>query len=511
MPATTIIILMLFGVPPILWTGALTPILTESVTAENNLLKYPQYSNGSNVTWTGNNRLGVTDCNVTTNTHGIFGSCPVSIIQSTLLNRAAQATSNLTQTHTKNDNSHYSYVGRSYGVGSSVGIFDETLSSGYGTPKLLSYNYTEPGYLTSVTCFHNASSDFHLELIQKGRDKYGIPYIYYATGRFPHANEGQNDFFAVTGILGDSNIAVVAAKKYGGRSVIMVTAGSNYLELNATQCEVSFASTFFTVGVDVTNRLIKVTPVNTTESLDSIGPLFDPTAGLALSVINQVNGLSMISTSLYTSVVGDALVTNIEAAKMDKVHPNPDAFTSMGDSFSAMIDEILLFMASSQLFIPNGGFGDFSTVGAHLTIQAVELGEFRYTMATFAVCAVLLLAVCFEACRTRFWKWLPQWDFMDTKSLVLSSATAGTDILSTLCLGRGIRKVDWMGSDLIKRDGKKPQPVPDVRLRLGRKVIQTVPGKYSTVGNGYQDELLLSREEQAVQVRAVSLWASGCE
>jgi hypothetical protein len=98
---------------------------------------------------------------------------------------------------------------------------------------LLSYNYTKPGYLTTVTCFHNASSNWHLGEIQPGKPDNGIPYIYYAIGYFPNAVPGAAvDFFSVVGLNGKANIAVLAAKHAEGRNIILITAGSDYPVLN---------------------------------------------------------------------------------------------------------------------------------------------------------------------------------------------------------------------------------------------------------------------------------------
>ncbi|KAL9104912.1 MAG: hypothetical protein Q9187_008849, partial [Circinaria calcarea] len=163
---TSAIMILLLAIPNVLWTGALTPVFTNATIVETNVLKIPQYSASSNTTWSNNSRQSHGICTNVTNEKGIFSDCPVNILQSSLLRRAAQATSDLTQIHSKNDNSHYSYFGRSYGVGSSAGLVDEKLYNAASSSNLLFYNYTELGYLVYVTCFHNASSDFHLEMVQ---------------------------------------------------------------------------------------------------------------------------------------------------------------------------------------------------------------------------------------------------------------------------------------------------------------------------------------------------------
>ncbi|KAL8718985.1 MAG: hypothetical protein Q9225_003943 [Loekoesia sp. 1 TL-2023] len=509
----SIIIVLTFLLPNVLWTGALTPILARATMMETGLLKIPRYSTSSNMTWSTNQRLGHGECNTVTNPSGIFSDCPVSTIQSSLLSRAAQASSNLAQNHSKNDNSHYIYVGRSYGVGSAAGLTDKNLYGNRSNSNLLSYNYTEPGYLADVTCLYNSSSDFHLEQIQEGKPGNGIPYVYYATGRFPNAPLGNGaDFFAVVGLYGDANIATVAAKRYEYRNVILVTSGSDYTELNNTQCEVRFVPTMFSVRVDVANTLISVIPVNNTNSAGSASSSFDPAAGLASTAINQINGLGMISTSLYTSVVGDTLISNIKAASANSTSPSGStALTAMADSFSVMLDDILLFIGSSQFFVPNLTAGDFSTVDVSLTVQAVKLGEPKYVFATFGMCVLLLAAVIVEACRTRAWRWLPIWDFMDTTCLVLASAVAGEDVVRSLCQSTDAGRLAWLGGSKVNLYEGVQRNLPGFRFSLGRKVLQTTTTP--RVQSGDEDENLNDSPEknQETQLTAVSLWTRGAK
>jgi hypothetical protein len=181
--------------------------------------------------------------------------------------------------------------------------------------SLYLYNYTEPGSLVHTTCFHNASSDWHLKEIQAGKPDNGIPYIYYAIGYFPNAPPGLSpDFFSVVGLDWDANMAVLAAKRAEGRNIVLITTGSDYPFLNGTQCEVSLTPTMFAVDVGVSNKLISVRPITTTTTAGPSSALFDPTAGLASTAIGQLNSLGMMSTSLYTTIVGDALMSNIAAS-----------------------------------------------------------------------------------------------------------------------------------------------------------------------------------------------------
>ncbi len=523
---TSIIIVLAFALPNTLWTGALTPVLTNTSIDETGILKIPRFSTSSNSTWSVNERpwLIHSVCHTVSNKEGIFSDCPISILQSSLLSRAAQATSNENLTHSKSDNSHYSYVGRSFGVGSSVGLIDGNLYSKHSSSNILFYNYTELGYIAHTTYFHNASSDFHLQEIQVGKP-HGIPYIYYAIGLFPNKASNQDaDYFSVIGVFGDADLAVVAAKRYAGRNVILVTAGSNYARLNSTQCDVYLAPTAFSVGVNVADKLMTVLPMTNERRADS-PPSFDPTGGLATTIMNQINGLGMSSTSLYTSVVGDALESNIRAASANSSSSEPSlTFGAMADSFSVMVDEILLSIASIQLFIPNvtignSSIGDFSFVDAHLTVQAIRLGEAKYVMAAFAMCAALMATVVIEAFRTKIWRSLPKWDFMDTTCLVLASAVAGQDVVNKMCQGQGGRQLEWTGGgDVLK---EKEQVARDdwgcgtrervlrFRLKLGMKALRIKSAQQAR--DGYGDGREVEGGGREVWLAAVSLWTSGAK
>jgi len=67
------------------------------------------------------------------------------------------------------------------------------------------------------------------------------------------------------------------------------------------------------------------------------------------------------------------------AAAATAVTTSSSPFAATADSFAAMADSILLFIGSSQFFVPAaGGVGDFSTTDAHLSMLAVRLGDTKY-------------------------------------------------------------------------------------------------------------------------------------
>ena len=85
-----------------------------------------------------------------------------------MLSKASSATSqdpDLVPIHAKYDNSRYSIVGRSYGVGSSVGLpantsrqIEEIVEDVHFVPNLAQFSYEEIGYRAEVSCIVNQSS-----------------------------------------------------------------------------------------------------------------------------------------------------------------------------------------------------------------------------------------------------------------------------------------------------------------------------------------------------------------
>jgi hypothetical protein len=82
------------------------------------------------------------------------------------LNSIATASSNQStpRIHSKTETSTYNYIGRSFGVGSSVGLANT--SSPVAAPYL-GYTYNETGYKTQVTCAYNDSSNWQLSLVEE--------------------------------------------------------------------------------------------------------------------------------------------------------------------------------------------------------------------------------------------------------------------------------------------------------------------------------------------------------
>lgn len=134
-------------------------------------------------------------------------------------------------TWSKNDNTQYSFTGRSYDVGAPAGPTETTIS----LIRVTSYRYTEFGYMMTVVCVKYSSSDRHLEPVQPGNTSYRIPNIHYAIGMFPNAGTDSGQ----------------------GRHVATITAGAQYSSLQQPQFEVVYTTRSFSLHVSQTSKLNK--------------------------------------------------------------------------------------------------------------------------------------------------------------------------------------------------------------------------------------------------------------
>ena len=146
----SLVFFTLLSLPATVWSGALTPHLAS--TSFYVTLPIPAASNNAFY-----HSLPSADCWTKQQANGTFSSCPTRQFSSNLLTSVASATTpdGSLRNHSRFDSTRFGYVGRSYGVGGSVGLVDHEWTS---RPTTQGYNYTESGYITNASCSYNASS-----------------------------------------------------------------------------------------------------------------------------------------------------------------------------------------------------------------------------------------------------------------------------------------------------------------------------------------------------------------
>ena len=452
--------------PGALWAGALSPLFVP----ESKDLGYqvlPRFSDKTRPAWDSQFHVSgphiqniLDDCNVTDDAEGLIPSCPVPALQGPLLLTGSTATTldGSLRNHSKLDNPNWEYKGRSFGVGSSVGLKQDNVID----ERILNYTYVEHGYATNVSCTKNSSADFHLEPLESINKKipasdYQTKYhpelpltssfpnipldlaVYIAHGYLPNSIIGAPEYYPVIAWKKYyENITAWAAVANDNRYMIAVATGfRQYQQLNQTQCEVFFTPAEFRVVVDLVEQSITVQPRPSTVVED-----IDGTKHLQANVVHSINLLSRMSPSLYVSVLGEMLSRNTESMQKQDQHLNSTEAVTLGiaASFTAIIDDILVAYGASQI----SNAHDTAQTPVSGVVEAVQIGQPWYRYLVFALNSLIIFVISFEATRTKCWGGLTRFNYLDIKSVVIASSARGTGIARGVQAGHRLQGTDWV-------------------------------------------------------------------
>jgi len=451
LPRSLLFQLILFNLlnlaPSALWAASITPIITTS--SSSGTMDVAHFDQDSAKYWGGVDGV----CDLKTNVLGTFSNCPGLRTPNGLLATISTASTptGAIRNHTKNDNTQFAYIGRSYGMGSSVGLVP--LQPIEESPPLVErYTYTEYGYNSSVECIYNSSSNWHYAMIQQGKDGNGIPGIFYAAGYLPNSNLSVEPPFYSIVSWGDRGDDVVAYQSDDnmGRFMYAFTAGQTYPSLEKIQCEVFFTPCEYNVVVSLPGN-ITVTPAAQCGGTDVMD--VDPTQLLRRKVVWELSWLPRVSTSLYRSLVGDGFMSNIHNFNISH-HGDPNGTTllAMGVSFKAAIDDTFAAISSNQVIT-----NSTKPVIVNTTIKVLNFGDAWAIYAVLALSVFLLFTTTAEAVRTRFWTELPLFDFVDIKTCIVGAALGSSTVTKSI--------VANLGSDLWLGDGAEPR-LDEIKVRL---------------------------------------------
>jgi hypothetical protein len=384
----TVVVLLVAHAPGALWAGALTPVLT-TITRDGSTIQIPTYTNDTRYNWDGEFQLQgndvwnyVNNCTLIDNELGFISSCPVPHIQGSLLNSGSSATtlSSAPRNHSKVDNPSWSFIGRSYGVASAEGIVPpENMFAGI-TP--LAYSYTRTGYDVAVNCWKNSSADFGIQWITT--DEYYLT-TWEIQGYLPNSVPGNNEnypsvtwYSTTNGTQGGPSIlgwSAVVNTEAANRNMIAIAAGGTYKNLNQTQCSVDFKPHLFNISVNTNEKTIIVSPDLNQTAISDI----EPTGVLGDVVMWSLNLLSRMTPSLYDSLLGNTLqnnVLNLIARPGLNMTDEEGTLSAISDSFSAILDDILVAFGSAQLALANSS----TPTPVIVTLQAVQIGQNIYSL-----------------------------------------------------------------------------------------------------------------------------------
>lgn len=231
-----------------------------------------------------------------------------------------------------------------------------------------------------------------------------------------------------------SNLCAWAARSNERGNFIAVASGNyGYQELNQTQCEVHFIPQIFNVSANVTSKRINIQP------LESTNQELEPTRNLTSNAIQSINLLSRMSGSLYVSIIGDMLESNIKNMQSRQKVSHNAATDAVADSFTAMIGDILVAYGVSQIMLAQ----DTTSVPVIAIGYGVQIGDPNYTTATLALNLLILAIVLIELVRTRLWTGLPKFDYVNIKNVIVGSSAGGSTLASKIARYEDVKAVEF--------------------------------------------------------------------
>jgi len=177
----------------------------------------------------------------------------------------------------------------------------------------------------------------------------------------------------------------------------------------------------FNVSVVKQTSTITVTPGLSAFNIDE-------TNMLAHTSVRQFELIANDQTNLYQSLVGTSIfssIANYKISQANRTLTDDEAnLNGLTNSMTAMVDDILGLYASAQIMV--GGYNSSTT--AEITVLSMRVGQPVYIFVEIIFNCIILLIVLEEAIRTRGWKELGVWDYMDIRNVVTSSSRGGREV-----------------------------------------------------------------------------------
>lgn len=394
-------------VPSALWAGALTPVTI--IVNQEVKIALPSYANTTLLTHNWSDRLKLPSVR---NKYGIFAYNVGETFLGPLLQSASEGTTidGGTDMRPKMDYTSFQYVDRSYGVGSSVGLTDETILA---NPHAQNYWFLETGYNSAVQCIYNESTAYHLE---SGGDSL----VWEAKGRLPDSLAVEHASYIGWSV--DTIVAIaVDSSASSSRRILGIAAGETYGFLNTTQCETFYTPTLFNVSVELAGENITVTPLTTNDNVQDI----EPRGNLTFLTNWQFALIASDQTSAYSSLLGSSFntsIANYQSAQwaLHGATPSPQNATLSGlqNSITAMVDNMLTAYAGAQIMVAN----ETMTTVAHVGVVAIRFGDYEYIVAVAFLSLTVMVLFILDSSRTGAWKGLLEFDYMNPTDLILGMA-----------------------------------------------------------------------------------------
>ena len=401
--------------PGALWAGAITPV--NALKPSTRPIQLPGWKNMT--TLQNNPHSQFRNLYQLNTDEGLFTYKPEFDLQGSMLGTAAQASNHSggISSHARLDKTGYVYDARSFGVGASVGLMDQAFPT---TTK--SYNYTELGLQSHTSCIYNDTADLSVGSDLLPQDDGYLYQLFDVQGYLPVAGESVFVEATAFGFNAGQTVSLFTATN-GLNNTLGIIAGDGsgeneyYGPLNNVQCDIIFSPMTFSLSVDRTNRTISVFPIDDVD--------MPPYGQLVINrTLDAMTTMSMVLTTAYVSMLGQAFMYNI--ANVPVVPGNISASNLLGvsDAVDSFIDNIILAYASADLMIAK------DSVPSNVTSEeaAIKFGTTLYIYLIFITNLIIFLVYIAEAFRTRGWRDLTTFNYMDVKTVIVGTSMGGTGI-----------------------------------------------------------------------------------
>ena len=408
-----------------LWTGSLTP-LPSTASRDDGKIWVPVFNSSITRTMYPRQSDGaiITQCDVrpVSDPRGShypqLDTCIVISKLGNLIMTASTAT-NVTspRLHPKLDNSTWTYRGRSYGKGSSAGLLEPVNTTEQSAD--VGFSYQESGYNISASCRKQESVTFPFneyytggggqlnlwssQVVMLDSGNVSIPPFYAATSVYNEFNSKPFGYFAWTALSAKGAYYIATSSQRVSWSEIP----------NDILCTIEFAPMSFHINVSRLDQSITVTPL---EGIDN----FNQTGNIEDAIIWDLDLFSRSSSSSVTyTPLHYAISNNVQAAEMAYNVSGDAAWErSLQDAIVEVADDLLTYQGI--LAVGRGG-GERVSQPVQRKFAAIEIGQTGYHFALLVINILLCSIYLYEASRTRYWKHLPDFNFLDIKALTLAA------------------------------------------------------------------------------------------
>jgi len=416
---TTALILVVVAsfFPAAIWAGALAP--TPSVRNTTQWIAIPTFNvTNTSTLWGMSKTKSVPGSNQNQwlTPQGLF-SIDVADVKGALLSSASDASvlSDGVHLHPKLDKTGFSWVNRSYGVGSTAGFtsFHQIVNPSW-------FTFTEIGFSTSISCHYNKSVDFKFYQVSEG----GPANMYQPYGTL--ANGSASPFLTYVSLVDWDTFAWSASyspktRTLGVQHTTLATTTYDpwgFSQLNNVQCDITFQPQLFNVMVNTTGKLITSTLLNKTTWPNYGDQVIDMITDGFFTHLSYLDGC------LGGSGNGRALRLNInQLQNITGDYSNSTVLQGTEDFWASLVDNVISLLLLTRMVgnAPQPTQKVLATIG----VPALIFGDFKFIIIITVINMLVVGVYVIELLRTKAWAGIPDFDLMQISDIIVGSYRGG--------------------------------------------------------------------------------------